>query len=57
MAKTIKVKAKHPVQKPDMTWASEGEIFDIEEHRFSKRWMVKGDGRSKAAKTAEADAE
>lgn len=37
----IKVKAKLKGQKPDMTWAKEGDIFEVDPDLFSKRWMVK----------------
>lgn len=37
----IKVRAKLKGQKPDMTWATEGDIFEIDPDLFSKRWMEK----------------
>lgn len=37
----IKVRAKLKGQKPDMTWAQEGDVFEIDPDLFSKRWMEK----------------
>jgi len=41
MPKTVKVRAKRAGQKPDFTWAREGEVFEVEETKFSRRWMEK----------------
>jgi hypothetical protein len=37
----MKVRAKYRGQKPDRTWAEEGEVFEIDAKLFSKRWMEK----------------
>lgn len=57
MAKVIKVMAVHSGgQKPDFTWAREGDVFDIPEDKFSARWMRKVEEPKKApAKAAKAD--
>lgn len=47
MAK-IKVKARVRGQKPDRSWAAEGEVFEVEEAKFSERWMIKVEEKAKA---------
>jgi hypothetical protein len=49
----VKVRAKYRGQKPDRTWAEEGEVFEIDAKLFSKRWMVKVDGRKAKPETPE----
>mgnify|MGYP000244668114 CR=1 FL=1 len=36
----VQVKAKLRGQKPDRSWANEGEAFTIDERLVSKRWMT-----------------
>ena len=40
MAKTVTVQARFPGQKPDRSWAAEGDVFDVPEDKVSARWMV-----------------
>lgn len=49
----VAVKAKRRGQKPDGTWAEEGEVFKIDTKLFSKRWMEKVDGRKARHMVAE----
>jgi hypothetical protein len=57
MAK-VKVKARVRGQKPDRTWAKEGETFEVEEGMISYRWMTRLDGiKSKEEAEAKAKAE
>lgn len=48
MAK-IDVVAKSAGQKPDRTWAAEGETFSVPEELFSPRWMRKVEEKPAAA--------
>ena len=52
----VKVRAKLRGQKPDLTWAKEGELFEIDAKLFSKRWMEKVTAKqAKAEPVAQAD--
>jgi hypothetical protein len=46
----VKVRAKYRGQKPDFTWAEEGEVFEIDAKLFSERWMEKVTAKEAKAK-------
>ncbi|WP_316859937.1 hypothetical protein [uncultured Cohaesibacter sp.] len=47
----IKVKALKRGQKPNRRWAKEGEVFTIDEDKFSSGWMVKVEQEATASAT------
>lgn len=55
--KMVWVRATEPVQKPDRTWAREGDVFLVPEGKLSKRCMVKLTAKeAEKAKAAAAEA-
>lgn len=53
-AKTVQVIARRKGQKPDGTWAREGEVFEVSSGLVSRRWMrpVTAEERKAAASAA-----